>query len=57
MLGDRSIFAWHGNFYALNLTEKLGVEATGGLVRIGMVHYNTVEEIDRLLQVLNEIKD
>ncbi|RCJ21601.1 cysteine desulfurase-like protein [Nostoc minutum NIES-26] len=54
-LGDRSIFAWHGNFYALNLTEKLGVEATGGLVRIGVVHYNTVEEIHQLLQALNEI--
>jgi selenocysteine lyase/cysteine desulfurase len=39
----------------LNLTEKLGVEATGGLVRIGVVHYNTVEEIHQLLQVFNEI--
>ncbi len=54
-LGDRGIFTWHGNFYAINLTEKLGVETTGGLLRIGLVHYNTVAEIDRLLQALHEI--
>ncbi|BAZ52059.1 cysteine desulfurase-related protein [Nostoc sp. NIES-4103] len=54
-LGDRGIFVWHGNFYALNLTLKLGVEASGGLVRIGLLHYNTVEEIHQLLQVLNEV--
>ncbi|MEA5504472.1 cysteine desulfurase-like protein [Halotia wernerae UHCC 0503] len=54
-LGDRGIFAWHGNFYAINLTEKLGLEASGGLLRIGMVHYNTVEEVHQFLQVLHEI--
>ncbi len=54
-LGDRAIFTWHGNFYALGLTEKLGVESKGGLLRIGLVHYNTVEEIDRLLEVLTQI--
>lgn len=54
-LGDRGIFAWHGHFYAIALTEKLRVEASGGLVRIGLVHYNTVEEINRLLEVLKEI--
>lgn len=54
-LGDRGIFVWHGNFYALNLTEKLGIETSGGLLRIGLLHYNTVEEIHQLLQVLNEI--
>lgn len=56
-LGDRAIFTWHGNFYALGLTEKLGVESKGGLLRIGLVHYNTVEEIDRLLEVLKEINE
>ncbi len=54
-LGDRGIFAWYGNFYALGVTEKLGVEASGGLLRIGLVHYNTIEESDRLLQTLQEI--
>jgi cysteine desulfurase family protein (TIGR01976 family) len=54
-LGERGIFAWDGNYYALNLTEHLGVEKTGGFLRIGLVHYNTVEEIDRLLSALREI--
>jgi cysteine desulfurase family protein (TIGR01976 family) len=54
-LGDRGIFTWDGNYYALNLTERLGVEKTGGLLRIGLVHYNTAEEVDRLLAALNEL--
>ncbi|ABA21448.1 Cysteine desulfurase related protein [Trichormus variabilis ATCC 29413] len=54
-LGDRGIFSWHGNFYALNLTEKLGIENDGGLLRLGLVHYNSVEEIIQLLQALKEI--
>jgi cysteine desulfurase family protein (TIGR01976 family) len=53
-LGERGIFTWDGNYYALNLTERLGVEATGGLLRIGLVHYNTMEEVDRLLAALRE---
>lgn len=51
-LGDRHIYTWHGNVYALGLTERLGIESQGGLVRIGLVHYNTLAECDRLLQVL-----
>jgi cysteine desulfurase family protein (TIGR01976 family) len=54
-LGQRGIFTWDGNYYALNLTERLGVEASGGLLRIGLVHYNTAEEVDRLLAALREI--
>ena len=53
-LGDRGIFTWDGNYYSLNLTERLGVEQTGGLLRIGLVHYNTSEEVDRLLAALRE---
>jgi cysteine desulfurase family protein (TIGR01976 family) len=53
-LGERGIFTWDGNYYALNLTERLGVEKDGGLLRIGLVHYNTTEEVDRLLAALNE---
>jgi cysteine desulfurase family protein (TIGR01976 family) len=55
-LGDRGIFAWHGNFYALGLSEKLHVEADGGFLRIGLLAYNTREEIERLLQALREIE-
>jgi cysteine desulfurase family protein (TIGR01976 family) len=54
-LGDRGIFTWDGNYYALNLTERLGVEKTGGLLRIGLVHYNTAEEVDRLLAAMCEL--
>jgi cysteine desulfurase family protein (TIGR01976 family) len=53
-LGDRGIFTWDGNFYALNLTERLGVEKLGGVLRVGLVHYNTAGEVDRLLAELNE---
>lgn len=54
-LGDRGIFTWNGNFYALNLTQRLGVEDSGGLLRIGCTHYNTPEEVQRLLHVLHEL--
>jgi len=51
-LGERGIFTWDGNFYALNLSERLGVEQKGGVLRVGIVHYNTADEIDRLLEAL-----
>lgn len=54
-LGQQGIFTWHGNFYALNLTRRLGVEAKGGLLRIGLVHYNTLAEVNRLLTVLESL--
>jgi len=53
-LGDRGIFTWDGNFYALNLSERLGVEQHGGVLRVGLVHYNTAEEVVRLLAALRE---
>jgi cysteine desulfurase family protein (TIGR01976 family) len=53
-LGDRGIFTWDGNYYALNLMERLDVERTGGLLRIGLVHYNTADEVDRLIAALRE---
>jgi selenocysteine lyase/cysteine desulfurase len=53
-LGERGIFIWDGNFYAINLTERLGVEQSGGVLRVGLVHYNTVQEVDRLLTALKE---
>jgi len=53
-LGELGIFTWDGNFYALNLSERLGVEQHGGVLRVGLVHYNTAEEVDRLLAALRE---
>jgi cysteine desulfurase family protein (TIGR01976 family) len=54
-LGEQGFFTWDGNYYALNLTERLDVEKSGGFLRIGLVHYNTVEEVDRLLAALRDI--
>lgn len=54
-LGERGIFTWDGNYYALNLTERLDVEKDGGFLRIGLVHYNTMEEVERLLAALRDI--
>jgi cysteine desulfurase family protein (TIGR01976 family) len=55
-LGDEGIFTWDGNYYAINLTERLGVEQSGGFLRIGLVHYNTEEEVDRVLDGLRSQK-
>jgi cysteine desulfurase family protein (TIGR01976 family) len=54
-LGERGFFTWDGNYYALNLTEQLDVERLGGFLRIGLVHYNTMEEVESLLGALREI--
>jgi len=53
-LGNRGIFVWAGNFYAQPLTEALGLEPDG-LVRIGLLHYNTHEEVQRLLSLLLDV--
>jgi cysteine desulfurase family protein (TIGR01976 family) len=54
-LGERGIFTWDGNYYAINLTERLDVEKDGGFLRIGIAHYNTADEMERLLKTLKEI--
>ncbi len=54
-LGKKNIFAWDGNYYALEPSLRLGVEESGGWLRIGLVHYNTFEEIDRFLDALRSI--
>jgi cysteine desulfurase family protein (TIGR01976 family) len=54
-LSDANIFAWNGNFYALAVTERLGLEGQGGLLRIGLAHYSTADEVDTLLGVLADM--
>jgi len=54
-LGRRGTYVWDGNYYALAVTQRLGVEESGGMVRIGGVHYNTVEEVYRFGDVLKQI--
>jgi cysteine desulfurase family protein (TIGR01976 family) len=51
-LGDRGVFVWNGHFYAVDLMNRLGLENSGGVVRIGFVHYNTEEEAERVLEEL-----
>jgi cysteine desulfurase family protein (TIGR01976 family) len=52
-LGERGIFVWDGHYYALELMERLGLQETGGAVRIGFCHYNTADEVDRVLDALS----
>jgi selenocysteine lyase/cysteine desulfurase len=54
-LDKHNIYVWDGNYYALAVTERLGVEESGGMVRIGPVHYNTLDEIQRFGDVLVKI--
>jgi cysteine desulfurase family protein (TIGR01976 family) len=54
-LGRDGIATWDGDFYATGLIERLGMARSGGLLRIGLVHYNTAEEVDRLLESLERI--
>jgi len=54
-LGEANIFVWNGNFYALAVTQRLGLEERGGLLRVGLAHYNTAQEVDTLLGVLADM--
>jgi cysteine desulfurase family protein (TIGR01976 family) len=54
-LAKEQIYVWDGNYYALEVTEQLGVEESGGMVRVGPVHYNSVEEVYRFGEVLGKI--
>jgi cysteine desulfurase family protein (TIGR01976 family) len=56
ILSERGISTWDGNHYAINLTERLDIESSGGLLRIGLVHYNTVEEVEFLIEQVDEIR-
>jgi cysteine desulfurase family protein (TIGR01976 family) len=55
-LGERGFAVWHGNYYALEVMKRLGLEDGGGAVRVGFVHYNTGEEVDRLLSELARLE-
>ncbi|OGO25401.1 MAG: cysteine desulfurase-like protein [Chloroflexi bacterium RBG_16_52_11] len=54
-LDQAGIYVWDGNYYALAVTERLGVEESGGKVRVGPVHYNTIEETERFGEVLEKV--
>jgi cysteine desulfurase family protein (TIGR01976 family) len=54
-LATRGIFAWDGHFYAQALIERLGLAEAGGVLRLGIVHYNTAEEVDRMLEAVEAV--
>ncbi len=56
-LAQEGIYVWDGNYYALNVTEQLGLENKGGMVRVGAVHYNTLQEVERLKNALMKISE
>lgn len=56
-LAEEGVYVWDGNYYAINVTERLGIEDKGGMVRVGAVHYNTLDEVEHLKQALLKISN
>lgn len=54
-LGEQSVFVWDGHYYAIEVVKRLGLYDQGGMVRVGIAHYNTASEVDRLLDVVGKI--
>lgn len=54
-LAQEGINVWDGNYYAINVTERLGLEDSGGMVRVGATHYNTLDEVEQLRKALMKI--
>ena len=54
-LAKREIYAWSGHFYAVEVIARLGLEESGGLVRVGLCHYSTAEEVARLIDALRDL--
>jgi cysteine desulfurase family protein (TIGR01976 family) len=54
-MAQRGVFVWDGNYYAINLMERLGLEEHGGALRIGLAHYNTADEVDRIIATLRAV--
>ena len=56
-LAAENIFAWSGHNYAVEVAKSLGIYESGGAVRVGPVHYNTIDEIERLFEALASVAD
>jgi cysteine desulfurase family protein (TIGR01976 family) len=54
-LGNEGFYVWDGNYYALAVTDRLGIETSGGMVRVGAAHYNTVDEVVRFGEALKKV--
>ena len=55
-MAKQNIFIWDGHYYAVETAERLGLDRSGGMVRVGMAHYNTIQELDRLLECLHRLQ-
>jgi selenocysteine lyase/cysteine desulfurase len=56
-LDKKNIYVWDGHYYAINVVQKLGLAESGGMVRVGAGHYNTLEEVELLGKALKEIAE
>jgi len=54
-LATREIYAWSGNFYAVEAIARMGLADRGGLLRLGLCHYNTADEVDRTVEAIAAI--
>ena len=54
-LAAANVYVWDGNYYALAIMERLKLQEQGGMVRVGLAHYNTWEEVDRLIRSLHNL--
>ena len=54
-IGNQGIYVWNGHNYALAIVERMGLLEAGGMIRVGPVHYNTLEEIERFGEVLKQV--
>jgi cysteine desulfurase family protein (TIGR01976 family) len=54
-LARQGIYVWDGNYFALAVMERLGLEPSGGAVRVGFCHYNTAEDVDRVIEALGDL--
>jgi selenocysteine lyase/cysteine desulfurase len=54
-IGNEGIYVWNGHNYALAIVERLGLLEAGGMIRVGPVHYNTLDELDKFGEVLKKV--
>lgn len=54
-LATNNIFVWDGHHYAIEIVAQLGLAESGGMVRVGAVHYNTIDELDKLLEIVAKL--
>lgn len=55
-LGQHHVYVWDGDYYAVAVMDRLGLDTTGGAVRVGLAHYNTLEEIERFFAALDSLE-